>query len=244
MIIGSGFLIAAKKMSPAGYFDGSQNYLSISTNATTAFNFGTDDFTIEMWINKFSYSQKWACMIGSALSSWQNGNVWFQATGDDPPNSIDRRKLIFGTYNTERLVRSTSTINLNTWYHVAVTRQGTTFRMFINGILESSGTSSETIDFGAGNSVMFGRNGWDGSFGYWHGCIDDLRVTKGVARYTSNFTVPKDELSLTNDAYAANVSVLLNMRGGDQSTVFVDSSNNLFTISVNGNTKILNILSR
>ena len=78
----------------------------------------------------------------------------------------------------------------NTWYHVAVTRSGSTWRLFLNGTQEDSVTQSSYIT-DSGSTTRLGNYGpsataSDGLNGY----IEDFRITRGVARYTSNFTAP------------------------------------------------------
>ena len=78
----------------------------------------------------------------------------------------------------------------NTWYHVAVTRSGSTWRLFLNGTQEDSVTQSDQLT-DSGSTTRLGNYGpsataSDGLNGY----IEDFRITRGVARYTSNFTAP------------------------------------------------------
>ena len=78
----------------------------------------------------------------------------------------------------------------NTWYHVAVTRSGSTWRLFLNGTQEDSVTQSDQLT-DSGATTRLGNYGpsataSDGLNGY----IEDFRITRGVARYTSNFTAP------------------------------------------------------
>ena len=75
------------------------------------------------------------------------------------------------------VVESGTAVTLNTWHHLAWTRQGSTCRAFVNGVLQGSGTRSNAFSV---SSFGISCNGY----------IDDLRITKGVARYTTNFTPP------------------------------------------------------
>ncbi|MBK6587935.1 MAG: LamG domain-containing protein [Acidobacteria bacterium] len=83
---------------------------------------------------------------------------------------------------------SGSNLSANTWYHLAATRQGSTYRLFVDGTQVATTTSSITIHDNA-NSLYIGTS-TDGSTSPVNGYIDDLRITKGVARYTANFTPP------------------------------------------------------
>ena len=68
------------------------------------------------------------------------------------------------------------------WHHYAATRQGNTLRIFVDGVLCGSTTLTGTIDFGSGtqHAPYFAYEGFYGG----------ARITKNVARYTSNFTPP------------------------------------------------------
>ena len=71
------------------------------------------------------------------------------------------------------------------WNHFAVTREGSTVRLFVNGVLLGSGTSNTNLQ---PNGIGIG---YADSSGYgWAGYIQDFRVYKGVAKYTDNFVVP------------------------------------------------------
>ena len=72
---------------------------------------------------------------------------------------------------------------------------------------------------------------------YYGGYIDDLRITKGVARYTSDFSIPTSEAS-SSDPYFSSTKLLLNGNGTNGSTTFTDSSNSSYTVTANGNAQI------
>jgi hypothetical protein len=75
---------------------------------------------------------------------------------------------------------------LNTWTHIAFVRSGTTLTCFLNGVSVGTTTTASSIGSASAGSYI----GSSQSGNYWFGYIDDLRVTKGYARYTSNFTPP------------------------------------------------------
>ena len=114
--------------------------------------------------------------------------------GADDPVVAQRQRLSFGGYRTtigNPLLLSSSTLALNQWYHVAVTRQNGVFRMFIDGQLEATATKSVAVDFSLGGTAI-GINGWNiaNNTGFFVGHIDEMRITKGRARYTTAFTPP------------------------------------------------------
>ncbi len=86
------------------------------------------------------------------------------------------------------MVRSATELAVDTWYAFAITRQGNTFRLFIDGALEHTVVSSETMDFGAGpEGFVLGANGWDLVGGRVQAWLDELRVTKGFCRYELSY---------------------------------------------------------
>ena len=86
--------------------------------------------------------------------------------------------------------RGATLLSANTWYHIAVTRSGNTFRTFVNGVVEKTYTSSAAVFSDATVPYNIGRTAYQSGTFYYNGYMDDLRVTKGYARYTANFTPP------------------------------------------------------
>lgn len=160
----------------SAYFSNStSDKLSISSNA--AFEFGTGDFTVEAWIYQLgrnTYSSLFE--IGNHLSS--TGIVFL--TGTDG----------FRVYS-NGFFGSGGTATLNAWQHLAFSRSGSTLRVFIDGAESSNATFSNNLTDSSSVTVGYAPGGAGGSSSFcFNGYIDDLRVTKGVARYTANFTPP------------------------------------------------------
>jgi hypothetical protein len=164
-------------------FDGTNDYLSIPNN--TNFNLSGGSYTIECWIrptgNYSGYNAIISKRIGvSASSAWQ---IYLRiSTG------------VFSFYDgTERVSSVTPTANV--WSHVAAVYNGSTINLYLNGVSVLS-TAIVNTDYDAPiliGSVPAGNE-------YFNGYIDELRVTKGVARYTTNFTT-------SSVAFANNASV-------------------------------------
>jgi hypothetical protein len=167
-------------------FDGSGDCVSITGNPNLTF--GTGDFTIEMWINSGANGTSTRTMGNGAGGSWSSGK-WVIATST--PSNPNKFIFAFWNYNSgsgDALV-STVTANDNAWHHYAVTRSGSTLRLFIDGNLQQTITSSASIDNGTPAAITVGRSNFSADAD-WAGYIDDLRITKGYARYTANFTPP------------------------------------------------------
>jgi hypothetical protein len=147
------------------------------------------DYTIEAWI----YITAWPTAGGGIFSKGTAGTT---SSGDIIALDVRTNEIRFhtdGNYVSASLTTSTS-LSLNTWYHVAVSREGNVHRLFLNGTLEGSTTQSYNV---SSTSVSYiGTNQYDlgASTRSFYGYMQDLRVTKGLARYTSNFTVPSAHL--------------------------------------------------
>ena len=152
--------------------DGSGDYLS--TQGHDDFVFGTGDFTVELWVNTTTTAEKVLVDQYDGSNSWQF--------------SMKNGKLQWYSGGVYALVGSIP-VNTGAWHHVAATRSAGTLRLFVNGTLDGTvalGTNYTTkVALGIGAQVTTRNASYD-----LPGNIDDLRITKGVCRYTANFTPP------------------------------------------------------
>jgi hypothetical protein len=161
-------------------FDGTGDYLTLSSNA--AFNYLAESFTIEGWLNSNNAALLQTIFTQASFDGAKvNGLVL----------RVNLSKLAFAYYNNLPgplfTIGDTTTLSINTWYHFAVSREGNVFRLFLNGTLE--GTTTNTISTAQNKTPHIGR--WEGFANRdFNGYIDDFRITKGIARYTANFTPP------------------------------------------------------
>ena len=162
-------------------FDGTGDRLTTPSNS--AFAFGTADFTVEAWVRESSRGQYASLLeIGAHLSS----GIIFLTNGGS--NASDRIGVYAGSF-----IGSQVTGPLNEWNHIAYVRASGQLTCYVNGIggtpvsLANNFTSTTTITIGSKNG---GSDGGGAPVYDFNGYIDDLRVTKGVARYTSNFSLP------------------------------------------------------
>lgn len=153
--------------------DGTGDYLTVP--GSSLFNLSSGDSTIEYWVYKLS--DKLCTHVSQGGSNWRvQGN----------PNGT----ITLNLSSSDRI--TSSSISTANWHHVAVVRSGSTTTLYINGT--SAGTTTSTATNSNADTVYVGNN--PDALGTWafNGYIDDLRVTKGVARYTANFTAPIAEL--------------------------------------------------
>jgi hypothetical protein len=173
-------------------FDGTDDALIIADHGDT-FDFLNSDFTVECWI----YPR------GGATSSF--GGIWtkgqpYQLWWKEDTERVEIYASSDGSnYNILNAVNSgNGSVLANQWSHIAHTREGDTFRIFVNGILLDSTTSSSTI-LANTNSARIAD--YDPSPGTYEldGEISNLRVLKGTALYTADFTPPTHALEVIKD---------------------------------------------
>jgi hypothetical protein len=211
----------AVPISYSNYFDGTAARLTVG--ASSQFALGTQDFCIETWYFPVSRKKAYPRIFQSGLSSWATGDNW--ALLDRHANAST--KFAWSCYNlggNAILLQSTTTVSDNQWYHIAVTRSGSTFRMFINGVLEATYTNSGSCTTSATVGCLIGGTGAGDAES--NGYISNTRYVIGSAVYTSTFTPSTTPLT------AISGTSLLTC----QSTKMIDNSTNAFTITAAGNT--------
>jgi hypothetical protein len=150
------------------FFNGTTDYLSVPTNASFDQNV---IFTVEFWAYKTGAGTGNGYLYAQNTHSFLT--ILFNAT-----NNVLIDKSSVGIQ-----ITSSSTFASNAWHHIAMVYDGTNTRLFVNGVLQGTMSggglaSATTLTIGA---YLSGSN-------FFQGYIDELRVTRGVARYTSNFT--------------------------------------------------------
>jgi hypothetical protein len=206
----------------SAYFDGTGDYLSFTGGMPSGA--GTE-FTIECWVRLDDLADY--RMITRTV-----GGIDFYVV---PDGSISvGRSGVVGI-----AASATGIITAGTWYHIALTRDtSNNYKIYINGVQVASGTNS----FSVTAATTIGYSEYSGSH-YFKGYIDDLRITKGVSRYNSNFTppirpYPDYEEAIPADPYYSSTSLLLHMDGTNGSTSFIDSGPNALTVTAAANAQI------
>ena len=178
---------AQKKFGTASLLlDGDSDYIQVADH--DSFDFGAGNFTAECWI-RFA-----ALGNNTIFSHWANGTASSMSYYLTYFNSSGILRL--GYYLGSNLDASYSwSPSTGTWYHIALERSGTTIKVYIDGTSVISVSASTTalrdsedpFRVGVFNDASTGSPSLDW---YFNGHIDDLRITKGIARYGTNFTPP------------------------------------------------------
>ena len=176
------------------YFDGSSSY--IYTADSPDFDFGTDDFTIEWWEFRFATTSGMTTVRRNA-----SGGFPAFAIGRSNGTNLLIDMSSAGVSNDIANGKSLGAIDTANWVHYAVCRSGNNFYAFKDGTLTDNWTSSASLRNETADMVI-GRN----SATYLSGCIDEFRIIKGTAKYTSAFTPPTEGFSLSGNFFTAGTT--------------------------------------
>lgn len=147
---------------------------------TTAFNLTSIDWTMECWFNPSQIAAN-ACILSK----------------DTYGSNFDWCMLLLAGGKTFEVATSGTTVTfiptigqlvIGTWYHLAMVRSGTTITVYLNGV--SCGSKVMNLSNSSVSFFTVGCESWNNANTPFKGYLDDIRITKGVARYTANFTPP------------------------------------------------------
>ena len=214
----------------SNYFDGSSQYLSVADSAD--FDFGGGDFTVEYWEYRTAAKNDVTPINRRINISGSNNSIWmfgYEVSGN-----------LSGYFNngagTIYLNISMGAALYNSWNHYAIVRSGNTVTIYRNGTNIQTGSLTQTLP-AAGQPISIGRmqSGYD-----FNGYISNVRLVKGVAVYTGNFTLPTSPLTATQSA-GTNIAAITGTQTSlltCQSNRFIDNSASPKTITVNGNVSV------
>jgi hypothetical protein len=160
----------------SGLFDGTGDYVDATSSAD--FGFGTGDFTFDFWIRFATVADTHYFISrtgGSQFIFWFNGSNLFLYNG------------------ASNFLSNAWSPSANTWYHLEWDRSGSNNYMFIDGVQQGA-TTSDSTDYGASGTLSVSNvttssvNGW----------MDEVRISKGIARHTANFTPESSAYSVAS----------------------------------------------
>jgi len=167
----------------SAYFDGSGDYLS--TPSHSDFNFGSQNFTIDFWVRLQTSGTTYYILFKEESIQiylrYYDGEYALYAYFDPSKESQVNLSFKYTDFNS---------FTINKWYHIAIVRNGSNFMGYVNGeyrgIYSRSGALSSVS-----KPLYIGARNLSGSIDrYFKGWIDEFRISKGIARWTSSFTPP------------------------------------------------------
>lgn len=157
-----------------GYFDGSGDYLTVPDSDDWHF---TGDLTIDLWVYPSANSTGNRMLFGQAADNFCPIELWWQT------DRVIKTYLSFDntTWVTGTAVISSTAIALGTWTHIALVRSGSTFTFYLNGTQSGLKYNSTSAFTNSTNSLHI-------AYDTFNGYMDELRISNGIARYTTTFT--------------------------------------------------------
>jgi len=196
----------------SNYFPGSSYF----TSAALATNRLLGDYTIEFWFNQTVAGKQGLVTVTATASSGQAGmSVYIDSA---PSNSL----TLFIDGNVTTNTSATNVFTINTWNHIAVvyTSSATQAKVYLNGT--SVVTLTRTATFSTNPVISIGRIFGDNTGSTFNGYISNVRILKGTALYTANFTPPTTPFTAI-----ANTHFL-----GCNSNNFLDNGPNAFPLTI------------
>ena len=170
--------------------DGAGDYLQVANQEY--FDFASNDFTIECWFYfDSSSSETYNTLLDMGNGSASGSGPFWTAVKSDSGTYYIGVALDSTTAGDWDVLNNLAiaTLSASTWHHFAVSRAGSNFKVFLNGTSVTTATSSSAMR-DENSALQIGARGQNTASHYFKGYIDDVRITNGVARYTSNFTPP------------------------------------------------------
>ena len=169
------------------YFDDSDDYINFADDAD--WDISTGDYCIEAWV-------RWETVANdeTILGCYAGNNAWQVFTGNGGAYPAFQIRQSDNTY---KEVYSSTVVAANQWYHLACTVEGTNIKLYLNGILKGTTAFSGTVK-DCDQVVQIGSR-VGGTSNKFNGWINDLRIYKGTAKYTANFTPPtRNDFTVNN----------------------------------------------
>ncbi len=157
---------------------GSVNFTTAGTRLSTPysadFDFGTGDFTVEGWTYLTGGANTWRELV----SRYAGAPTGYYIFGLNQSNRLS--VVVDGVVQ----IQGSLGLGFNQWHHIAWTREAGTVRLFVDGQLDTSGALPQALNSSNGLSLGASNTGIEGMAGM----LDEVRITKGVARYKTTFT--------------------------------------------------------
>lgn len=176
---GSVALTTAQKKFGTASLNDPTGQANLATGSHADFDYGTGDFTVEFWARPTSLTGSAQIIYDQRTIATEARPCLYTSTGGD---------LRYFVSGVDVITAAGGTLVLNTWHHIAISRVSAVTYLSVHGTVV--GTWADTTDYDQ-SGVMLGNAGDQPSNGFgFVGQYDDLRITKGVGRYTANFTPP------------------------------------------------------
>lgn len=179
----------------SAYFDGTGDYLTAPSSSD--FDFASGDYTVDFWVKVPTLQSAFVPLVMFG-KSWAGDNQSQWIIGLSSANKIEATHT--NSSGVASYVLDSSVISANTWYHIAAVRSGGVITIYKNGTSIGTMNVSTSYALQAGWLLSIGGES-ELHYARLNGYIDEVRITKGSAIWTSNFTVPDSKYAPTASVY-------------------------------------------
>ena len=173
------------------FFDGTGDYFVANSAVADTYAFAAGDFTMEGWL--YSSSNTSSGQGSGIRTIFSTRSSATDTTSGRFTLGVNAANLCFYSGSSNVAFANNSGVTMNTWHHFAATRSNGTMRIFLNGSQVNSAAFATSMASVSNVSIGSNAAGTES----WNGYLDELRITKGYARYVANFSVPTDAYSET-----------------------------------------------
>jgi len=191
-------------------FNGTSQYLTLPA-APATLTFGTGEFTFECWCRLNSLTDG---TIYDARTAATSVAPYFYMSSGQPSFMVNNVAVLGGGG-----ANPTRTLTTDTWYHLAISKSGSSTRMFVDGVQVGT-TYTDTNTYLCGTPAIAHNSSGAGGTGFLSATFSNIRITKGVGVYTGNFTVPMNPLDTTQSSGTNIVAVT-----GTQTSLLLNTPN-------------------
>lgn len=211
LTIPTGVTVSGNAISGSISFNGSSQYLTVPSS--TAFKFGTGDFTVEGWFYFPTVPTNWGL--------WQLASSNFPGTAGLHLSYDQYWQVGYGSSSFVNNIGSASAVTAGSWIHVALVRNSNVLTLYVNGVGYVV-AASDTTNYNFTTNLVIG--GYYSTSYLMTGYVSNLRIVNGVAVYTSNFTPPSGPLSIIQSS---------NQNGSPSTAINLITSTSLMLNTVN-----------
>ena len=172
-------------------FDGTGDYLSLADSAD--WTFGANDFTIDLWVRFNSLTNRQGFVGQDDLGGTHF--AYFEKISNANGNKLQIFSYYGAAYTAHYTMTNNWSVNVNQWYHIAFVRSGSNAFIFIDGVSQALTTTVAFTNLEDISGFLYIGNC---NSNYLDGWLDDIRISKGIARWTSTFTPPLVTTALIN----------------------------------------------
>jgi len=182
---------AYKKFGSASLvLDGTGDY--IDTPDSSDFTLGSGDFTFDCWCKLNAFGTR-RTIFGQTNGTSANHTISLEFTADNIIRCITR-----DSSNENYTLVGITAITDSNWHHIALVRNGSDLIVYLDGIQDGKISIGTATIFNTSLVFVVGKYGTYGGGLYFNGHIDEFRFSKGIARWTSDFTPPSCEYAYLN----------------------------------------------